>query len=183
MTLPVLMRRVVEHRQLRTADDIGRQCLRRPAHPFEPVGVGDFVVVDDEEMPEFRELDQSCQPAGIVGAAIAALMRDDQQAGNAPGLEPGACRRHALAAFRVVLHHDDGKTALRALPLQRSERLQHLLRAAKGRHRHDHIDSLRIEAGTAGDERDRRVGGAGIHVGAMRPLKTISVSQSVIKEP
>jgi hypothetical protein len=143
-----------EHRHLRPAHDIGFVAHRRRAHALEPQGIGDLVIVDDGEMGERRENGERGLPAGIVGAAIAALVRDDEQAFHVAALEQRGRGLRPFARAGFVLDDDDGKAPAGLLVLQRGERIEKLLRPAKGGHRHDQLDRFRHERGRTGDGRD-----------------------------
>jgi hypothetical protein len=145
MPAPAVERLVGEHRDLRAPDQVCAGLPRRLHQSRQPVGTGNLVVVDHGDVGQPRKFRQRGFPTGIVGMAVAALVRHDDDALEPRARKPLGCREGALQPLGVIVHHHHGRIVAEPLGLQRVQRHHQVIGPAECRQRDGDADSVRLE--------------------------------------
>ena len=101
-------------------------------------------------MGKLGKFRQGGHPAGIIGVAIAALVRHDGYA-----LEPGTGQpvcgsMRTLKSRSIIVHHHHSGVMAKSLRLKRIQRHHQMVRPAECGQRDHHTDAVRIEVCGAG---------------------------------
>ncbi len=121
----------------RTADNVDLSLATGGDHARDPFAVGDFIVVDHQNVRGRGETAARLLERAIAGAAIAGLRLDHAEAFQQAGVEEGVRDRNARHADRVVVDDDHGEPGRAGLVDQRLQRQAEHIGASTGRHAND----------------------------------------------